>query len=99
MSAVNVGSCAGSDRVGQDLAGLAVPPNHDLPAQPGRRERTAWLSFRFGAVALRRPATADKGLAASVDLFVVDVTEVDAPPDVEKLPRSSLHAWSAAANA
>jgi len=56
-----------------------------LPAQPGRRERTACLSFRFGAVSLRRPSTADKGLAASVDLFVVDVTEVDAPPDVEKL--------------
>jgi Transposase DDE domain len=56
-----------------------------LPAQPGRRERTAGLSFRFGAVSLRRPPTADKGLAASVDLFVVDVTEVDAPPGVEKL--------------
>jgi hypothetical protein len=38
-----------------------------LPAQPGRRERTACLSFRFGAISLRRPSTADKGLAASVD--------------------------------
>jgi Transposase DDE domain len=56
-----------------------------LPAQPGRRERTTCLSFRFGAVSLRRPSTADKGLAAGVDLFVVDVTEVDTPPDVEKL--------------
>jgi hypothetical protein len=56
-----------------------------LPAQPGRRKRTAGLSYRFGAVSLRRPPTADKGLAASVDLFVVDVTEVDAPPGVEKL--------------
>jgi hypothetical protein len=56
-----------------------------LPAQPGRRERTACLSLRFGAVSLRRPPTAAKNLATSVDLFVVDVTEVDAPPDVEKL--------------
>jgi hypothetical protein len=56
-----------------------------LPAQPGRRERTACLSLRFGAVSLRRPATADKSLAASVDLFVVDVAEVDAPAGVEAL--------------
>ena len=56
-----------------------------LPAQPGRRERTACLSFRFGAVSLRRPSTADKKLAASVDLFVVDVVEVDVPAGVEAL--------------
>jgi hypothetical protein len=56
-----------------------------LPAQAGRRERTACLSLRFGAVSLRRPATADKALAASVELFVVDVAEVDAPAGVEAL--------------
>jgi Transposase DDE domain len=56
-----------------------------LPAQPGRRERTACLSLRFGAVSLRRPATADKGLATHVDLFVVDVVEVDAPAGIEAL--------------
>jgi hypothetical protein len=46
-----------------------------LPAQPGRREREACLALRFGRVSLRRPATADSKLAASVDVFVVDVTE------------------------
>ena len=56
-----------------------------VPAQPGRREREACLALRFGRVSLRRPATADSKLAASVDVFVVDVSEVDAPPGVEPL--------------
>jgi len=56
-----------------------------LPALAGRREREACLALRFGKVSLRRPATADSKLAASVDVFVVDVTEVDAPPCVETL--------------
>ena len=56
-----------------------------LPALAGRREREACLALRFGKVSLRRPATADGKLAASVDVFVVDVTEVDAPPCVETL--------------
>ncbi|MEA2788379.1 MAG: hypothetical protein QOG73_785 [Acetobacteraceae bacterium] len=56
-----------------------------LPAQPGRREREACVALRFGRVSLRRPTTADIQLAASVDLFVVDVTEVDPPPGVERL--------------
>jgi len=56
-----------------------------VPAQPGREARMACLALRFGAVSLRRPTTAGKDLAASVDLFVVDVAEVDAPPGVEAL--------------
>ena len=56
-----------------------------LPAQPGRRERTACLALRFGAVSLRRPSTADKTLTESVEVFVVDVAEVDAPAGVEAL--------------
>jgi len=56
-----------------------------VPEQPGREARTACLALRFGAVSLRRPATAGKTLATSVDLFVVDVAEVDAPPGVEAL--------------
>ena len=56
-----------------------------LPAQPGREAREACLALRFGPVSLRRPAAASKELAASVDLFVVDVAEVDVPPGVEKL--------------
>ena len=56
-----------------------------MPAQPGREAREACLALRFGPVSLRRPAAASQELAASVDLFVVDVAEVDAPPGVEKL--------------
>ena len=56
-----------------------------LPPQPGRREREACPALRAGRVSLRRPTTADSQLAASVDVFVVDVTEVDVPPDVEPL--------------
>jgi hypothetical protein len=56
-----------------------------LPAVPGRREREATLALRFGRVSLRRPATVDTKLAASVELYVVDVTEVDAPQGVEKV--------------
>ena len=52
---------------------------------PGRREREATLALRFGRVSLRRPATVDTKLAASVELYVVDVTEVDAPQGVEKV--------------
>lgn len=65
---------------------------HSRVCSPGRRERifffacsVAHLSLRFGKVSLCRPSTADKRLAASVDVFVVDVTEIDAPPGVEPL--------------
>jgi hypothetical protein len=54
-----------------------------LSEVPGRLARTACLALRFGEVSLRRPATADKKLAACVDLFVVDVAELDAPAGAE----------------
>jgi hypothetical protein len=57
----------------------------DLPATPGRPARKARVALRFDAVSLCRPMTADRNLAASVDLWVVDVAEVDAPPDGEPL--------------
>jgi hypothetical protein len=67
----------------------AWPEEHretiDLPELPGRRARAACLALRFGAVSLCRPATVDKKLAARVDLFVVDVVEVDAPAGVDPL--------------
>jgi len=56
-----------------------------VPEQLGREARTACLALRFGAVSLRRPTTAGKTLATSVDLFMVDVAEVDAPPGAEAL--------------
>jgi hypothetical protein len=57
----------------------------ELPAVPGRHARTACLTLRFGGVSLSRPATADKQLAAHVDLFVVDVAEVNAPVGADPL--------------
>jgi len=65
----------------------AWPEQHretiQLSELPGRLARTACLALRFGEVSLRRPATADKELAACVDLFVVDVAELDAPAGAE----------------
>jgi hypothetical protein len=58
---------------------------HSRARSPGRRERDVCLALRFGRVSLRRPATADSRLAASVDAFVVDLTGVDPPPGVEPL--------------
>ena len=67
----------------------AWPERHratiNLPELPGRRARTACLALRFGAVSLCRPVTVDKKLAACVELFVVDVVEVDPPAGVEPL--------------
>jgi hypothetical protein len=55
----------------------------ELPPIPGRKARRATLVLRFGAVCLRRPKTADRTLAPQVDLYVVDVREVDAPAGVD----------------
>lgn len=67
----------------------AWPEQHretiELPAVPGRPARKACLALRFGAVSLRRPVTADTKLTAHVDLFVVDVVEIDAPAGSEPL--------------
>jgi Transposase DDE domain len=56
-----------------------------LPAQRGRAARNACLVLRFGPISLQRPAATDRTLAKSVDLFVVDVTEVDPPVGIEAL--------------
>lgn len=93
-SGVHLLTRAAQDRLLADAKRLfatmdAWPEQHRetivLPAQPGRRARDACLALRFGRVSLRRPATADRKLAASVDVFVVDVTEVDPSPGVEAL--------------
>jgi hypothetical protein len=85
---------AARDRSLGDAGGLfatidAWPEQHretiELPAVPGRPARTACLTLRFGAVSLCRPAALNRKLAAHVDLFVVDVAEVNAPPGVEPL--------------
>ena len=56
-----------------------------LPRIPGRAARTACVALRFGTVSLRRPQTADRQVAPSVALYVVEVSEVDPPAEAEPL--------------
>lgn len=52
----------------------------DLPAQPGRRKRTAKLAARFLPVDLARPKNGSRtGLPESVAMNLVDIREVDPP--------------------
>jgi hypothetical protein len=53
----------------------------DLPAQPGRKGRTARLAVRFATMALARPKRDfGAGLPDAVEMQLVDVREVSAPP-------------------
>lgn len=53
----------------------------DLPAQPGRKARTAQLAVRFALLPLARPQRGfGKGLPNAVEMQVVDVREVSPPP-------------------
>jgi hypothetical protein len=53
----------------------------DLPAQPGRKARTAQLAVRFAVLPLARPDRGfGKGLADAVELQCIDVREVSPPP-------------------
>lgn len=57
----------------------------ELRARPGRPARQAELSLRFGAVELRRPATAGRDLPDSVRLTYVEVVELAPPSGAEPL--------------
>ena len=57
----------------QDRHQIALPKH---AAQPGR---VASVALRFGQVAVRRPRTADQGLAETVTLHGVDVAEISPP--------------------
>jgi Transposase DDE domain len=60
----------------------------ELRARPGRPARTAQLVTGFGRVTLKRPAhLAKQGeeLAKTVAVSLVEVREVDAPPDAEPI--------------
>jgi len=79
---------AGQDRAlaegGLLAAAVAAWPERDrcevaVPQRGARPARTATVALRWGEVGLARPATASRGLAASVALRVVDAAEVDAP--------------------
>ena len=59
---------------------ITVPAKRSGKSQ--RAERTAVVAVRFGEVTVRRPALASKQLAESLTLRVVDVREIDQPPDV-----------------
>jgi hypothetical protein len=53
----------------------------DLPAQPGRKGRTARLAVRFARMALARPNRSFRaGLPDAVEMQLVDVREVSPPP-------------------
>ncbi len=52
----------------------------DLPAKPGRPARKAKLEVRFMRASLKRPRNAvDEGLPKTLELYLVDVREVDPP--------------------
>ncbi|MBV8473530.1 MAG: IS4 family transposase [Hyphomicrobiales bacterium] len=60
----------------------------ELRARPGRPARTAHLVAGFGRVTLKRPAhlaQQGEGLAKTVAVSLVEVREVDAPPDAEPI--------------
>ena len=53
----------------------------DLPAQPGRRARTARLGLRFATMTLARPSRGfGTGLPDAVEMQLIDVREI-APPE------------------
>lgn len=53
----------------------------DLPAQPGRKARTAQLAVRFAVLPLAKPDRGfGKGLPQAVELQCIDVREVEPPP-------------------
>lgn len=56
-----------------------------LRARPGRPARTAQLMARFGRVTLKRPSHLGKGVAKTITLSLVEVSEIGAPPDAEPI--------------
>ncbi|MDR3417505.1 MAG: IS4 family transposase [Nevskia sp.] len=66
---------------------IQVPARRGKTGKGLRAERTALVAVRFGEVTLRRPACADKDLAETLTLRVVDVREVDPPAD----PKDRVH--------
>lgn len=75
---------------GGKLSTAAVEPAGEalveLRARPGRPARTARLVVSYAQVELTRPQkTADKGLAKTVTVSLVEVAEIDAPPDAEPI--------------
>jgi hypothetical protein len=56
----------------------------DLPAIPGRAARRANLVLRYGKVSVRRPQKSiDPGLLDAVELYALDVREIDPPEGID----------------
>jgi hypothetical protein len=61
----------------QPVAGSAAL---ELPAKPGRKQRTATMQARFMPVQLARPKSGVRtGLPSEVDVFLVDISESNPP--------------------
>jgi hypothetical protein len=63
---------------------IAVPAKRNGHGQTWRPERTTEVAVRFGEVQIRRPSGADKSLAPTLTLRVVDVREVNPPADAKE---------------
>lgn len=67
----------------------ALPEQHhftlDLPARAGKRQaRQAQLSVRFGKIVICRPKScSDPGAPRQIELFAIEVREIDPPPGEE----------------
>ena len=71
------------------LAGFAEVHRYmlDLPARPGKRSaRQACMAVRFGRVRIRRPAAcSDPNAPDEIELFAIEVRELDPPPQEERI--------------
>ena len=79
----------------QLFARLAAAPEAgrmriDVAASPGRRARQAELSVRHCAVSLKRPA-GSRDLPSSVAVSVLDLREIDPPPERYERAATPLH--------
>jgi Transposase DDE domain len=81
---------ADGSRLFETLAGW--PEAHrfmlDLPARPGtkRSARQASMAVRFGRVRIRRPTScSDAAAPPEIDLFAIDVRELEPPPGEPKI--------------
>jgi len=82
-------SLAAGGRLFPTLAGFAEAHRFtlDLPARPGKRTaRQACMAVRFGRVRIRRPAAcSDPRAPGEIELFAVEVRELDPPSGEEPI--------------
>jgi len=80
---------ADGGRLFATLAGFAEAHRYtlDLPARPGKRSaRQARMTVRFGRVRIRRPAAcSDPAAPGEIELFAIEVRELNPPPGEEQI--------------